>query len=122
MRRGWHQAIGISRPRVDVRPIDRQPDRPRADYKEWRTLVREANLRPARLHDARHTAATMLLVLKVPTRAVMNMMGWSQASMATRYQHLPAEVLTGIADQVGGLLWQVRKSGDDGPAGALVPV
>lgn len=45
--------------------------------------------------------ATMLLVLKVPTRAVMNVMGWSQVNMTSRYQHVPAEVLTGIADQVG---------------------
>jgi hypothetical protein len=83
------------------KPID-----PRADYAEWRDLLKEAKVRPARLHDARHTAATMLLVLKVLTRAVMNVMGWSQASMAGRYQHVPVEVLTGIAGQTGGLLWE----------------
>ncbi|MDP9815179.1 tyrosine-type recombinase/integrase [Spirilliplanes yamanashiensis] len=82
------------------KPLD-----PRADYEEWRELLKAAKVRPARLHDARHTAATMLLVLKVPTRAVMDVMGWSNASMAGRYQHVPAEVLTGIARQVGGLLW-----------------
>jgi len=54
------------------RPID-----PRDDYDEWRGLLTAASVRPARLHDARHTAATMLLVLKVPTRAVMDVMGWS---------------------------------------------
>ncbi|HEY9411437.1 MAG TPA: site-specific integrase [Jiangellaceae bacterium] len=90
------------------RPID-----PRVDYAEWRRLLKEAGVRPARLHDARHTAATMLLVLKVPTRAVMDVMGWSQASMATRYQHVPAEVLRGIADQMGGLLWAADS--DDEP-------
>ncbi|SQD97756.1 hypothetical protein FMEAI12_4280062 [Parafrankia sp. Ea1.12] len=88
-------------------------------------LLTDAKVRAARLHDARHTAATMLLVLKVPTRAVMDVMGWSQASMAKRYQHVPTEVLTGIADLVGGLLWQTmqqeRDDGDDGPAGALSP-
>ncbi len=35
----------------------------------------------------------------------MDVMGWSNASMAGRYQHVPAEVLNGIAGQVGGLLW-----------------
>ncbi len=40
-----------------------------------------ANVRKARLHDARHTAATILLVLNVPVRAVMEIMGWSEASM-----------------------------------------
>lgn len=38
-----------------------------------------ANVRKARLHDARHTAATILLVLNVPVRAVMEIMGWSEA-------------------------------------------
>lgn len=82
------------------RPVD-----PRADYDEWCAVLKAAGVRPARLHDARHTAATMLLVLKVPTRAVMDVMGWSQASMTTRYQHVPVEVLRGIADQMGSLLW-----------------
>jgi hypothetical protein len=36
------------------RPID-----PRRDYQEWRNLLTAASVRPARLHDARHTAATM---------------------------------------------------------------
>jgi hypothetical protein len=66
----------------------------------------------------------MLLVLKVPTRAVMDVMGWSQASMAKRYQHVPVEVLTGIAELVGGLLWQPSArpdEGDDGAAGVLAP-
>ena len=65
-----------------------------------------AGVRPARLHDARHTASTMLLVLKVPTRAVMDVMGWSQVSMTSRYQHVPTELLDNIAASVGRLLWQ----------------
>jgi hypothetical protein len=64
-----------------------------------------AHVRPARLHDARHTAATMLLVLKVPVRAVMDVMGWSEASMASRYMHVPDELKHEIAGQVAGLLW-----------------
>ncbi len=112
---------------IFAQPTGRPTD-PRADYEEWRDLLADAKVRAARLHDARHTAATMLLVLKVPTRAVMDVMGWSQASMAKRYQHVPTEVLTGIADLVGGLLWQApergpddRDDGDDGTAGVLAP-
>jgi integrase len=78
-----------------------------------------ASVRPARLHDARHTAATMLLVLKVPARAVMDVMGWSQASTATRYQHVPVEVLSNIAGHVGGLLRRTGGEGDDRAAGVL---
>ncbi len=60
------------------------------------------------------------------TRAVMDVMGWSQASMATRYQHVPIEVLNGIAKQVEGLLWDPPKPdddrGDDGSASVPVAV
>jgi hypothetical protein len=47
----------------------------------------------------------MLLVLKVPVRAVMDVMGWSEASMASRYMHVPDELKREIAGQVAGLLW-----------------
>ena len=90
------------------RPID-----PRADHESWKALLREANVRDARLHDARHTAATILLVLGVPTRAVMEVMGWSQMAMTTRYQHLAPGVVSGIADQVAGLLWEPNETTDD---------
>jgi integrase len=89
------------------RPIDR-----RADQRAWKALLQAAGVRNARLHDARHTAATMLLVLGVPTRAVMEVMGWSQMSMTTRYQHVTAELVAGIAQQVEGLVWRPEQ----GPA------
>jgi hypothetical protein len=38
-------------------------------------------VRETRLHDARHTAATVLLALEVPERTVMGVMGWSSTSM-----------------------------------------
>jgi len=47
----------------------------------------------------------MLMVLGVPARAVMEVMGWSQVSMTTRYQHMPSELVTRIAKQVEGHLW-----------------
>ncbi|GGM82226.1 site-specific integrase [Longimycelium tulufanense] len=82
------------------RPID-----PRADHREWKTLLEAAGVRDARLHDARHTAATMLLALGVPARAVMEIMGWSQLSMTQRYQHVTSDLVANIAEQVGDLFW-----------------
>lgn len=52
------------------------------------TYLGEAEVRDARLHDARHTAATVLLLLGVQDRAVMDFMGWSSASMKLRYMHV----------------------------------
>jgi hypothetical protein len=55
-----------------------------------------------------HTAATMLLVLKVPLPAIMEVMGWGEASVANRYVHVPDEVILGIAGQAEQLLWAVK--------------
>jgi integrase len=35
----------------------------------------------------------------------MAIMGWSSAEMAARYQHVLDGIRKGVADQVGGLLW-----------------
>ena len=54
-----------------------QPIIPNTDYHRWKALLKSAGVRGARLHDARHTAATVLLVLGVPERTVIGIMGWS---------------------------------------------
>jgi integrase len=102
------------------------PTHIRVDHDTWKALLKRAGVRDARLHDARHTAATMLLVLGVPQRAVMDVMGWSEASMAGRYQHVTSEITAAIADKVGGLYWgstpDEGQEDDDGSAGVLAAV
>jgi integrase len=83
------------------RPID-----PRRDWEEWKELIVEAGVRDARLHDARHAAATVLAVLNVNQRVTMGLMGWSDASMPQRYQHMIGAVQRNVADQIEGLLWK----------------
>ncbi|MYT19987.1 tyrosine-type recombinase/integrase [Streptomyces sp. SID7760] len=78
----------------------------RRDWAEWKALLVEAHVRDGRLHDARHTAATVLLILGVPERAVMGLMGWSTTAMAARYQHMVDAVRTDVARQVDGLIWK----------------
>lgn len=97
------------------------PVHPRVDHDAWKALLKAAKVRDARLHDARHTAATMLLLLGVPTRAVMDVMGWSEASMARKYQHITDELLSGIADQVGGHYWPDANNDEDGDGPDPVP-
>jgi integrase len=83
-----------------------QPVNPSTDYHEWKRLLRAAGVREARLHDARHTAATVLLVLGVPERAVMSVMGWADTGMAKRYQHVTGQVRRDVAEQLDCLLWR----------------
>jgi integrase len=95
-----------------------RPVHPTEDHRAWKALLRKANVRDARLHDARHTAATILLVLKVPLIAVMELMGWSDAAMAKRYMHVTDEMVATVAEQVGVHMWADPDADDDddGPA------
>lgn len=92
-------------PRGD--PID-----PRRDLDEWKGLLRDAGVRESRLHDARHTAATFLLLQGVDARVVMDLMGWSTVSMLKRYQHVLDTLRRDAATRMGGLLYG---SPDDPP-------
>ena len=99
------------------------PINPSTDYHAWKRLLAKAGVAERRLHAARHTAATVLLLLGVPERTVMSVMGWSSTAMAARYQHVVDEVRRGVADQVGGLLWSPPLSGapNEGTAGQERP-
>lgn len=85
-----------------------EPLNPNTDYHKWKDLLKAAKVRDGRLHDARHTAATVLLILGVPDAIVDAIMGWEpgkSARMRRRYQHLTGRVLQDTAGKVGGLLW-----------------
>jgi integrase len=82
-----------------------EPVNPSTDYHQWKRLLADTGVRDGRLHDARHTAATVLLVLGVPERAVMGLMGWSTTAMAARYQHVTDAMRGEVARRVGGLIW-----------------
>lgn len=71
----------------------------------WKALLKAAKVRDARLLDARHTAATLLLAQGVDQRVVMEILGHSQISMTTRYTHVLTEVMTDAADRIGQALW-----------------
>ncbi|GAA1963951.1 tyrosine-type recombinase/integrase [Kitasatospora viridis] len=82
-----------------------EPLNPSTDYHHWKRLLREAGIRDGRLHDARHTASTVLLLLGVPERIVMAIMGWSSTSMAQRYQHVTEPMLNDVGKKIGEALW-----------------
>lgn len=83
---------------IFVDPLGRKLNA-RTDGFHWKRLLADAGVRDARLHDARHTAATVLLELGINHRATMGVMGWSSASMAQRYQHVTDAVRRSIAER-----------------------
>jgi integrase len=88
-------------------PPNGPPIDPQRDWTEWKVLLREAGVRDARLHDARHTAATLLLTQGVAVRVAMAILGHS-SSQLTRdtYQHVVPELARDAMDLVGSALWR----------------
>lgn len=79
----------------DGRPID-----PSVDAGRWRALLAEAGVPHYRLHDARHSAATMMVIQGVDLRSAMSILGHSQMSVTMRYQHVVDRVKREAADKL----------------------
>ncbi len=95
------QEHGLLFAQVNGRPID-----PGSDWKSWKALLALASVRDARLHDARHTAATLLLQQGVPARVAMQILGHSQISLTLgTYSHVVPELAQEAADRIDRVLW-----------------
>jgi integrase len=82
------------------------PVHPRNDYRSFREIIRQAGLRTIRLHDLRHTAASVLLAQGVPARVVMEILGHSQISVTLNtYAHVAPDIARNAADRIEGALW-----------------
>jgi len=96
----WEEQ-GLMFTQPNGRPID-----PRADNRAWKSLRARAGVRQARLHDARHTAATVMLTMGVPPRVVMQLLGHSQISLTLgTYSHVAPELADDAARRIGEALW-----------------
>ncbi|WP_239335778.1 site-specific integrase, partial [Frankia sp. CiP3] len=97
----WDNEHGLVFTRTDGHPID-----PAADWREWKTLAKAAGVAAARLHDARHTAASLLLAQGVPARVAMEILGHSQIGLTLgTYSHVAPELRTDAAARMGEALW-----------------
>lgn len=90
----WHD-LGFVFAREDGRPID-----PKFDWMDWKALLSELDIPDAKLHDARHTAGTMLLLMGVPLRTTMEILGHSRITVTQRYQHVVDEMHHDAAEKM----------------------
>ena len=82
------------------------PIHPRNDYRSFRRLIEKAELRQVRLHDLRHTAASLLLAQGVAARVVMEILGHSQISITLNtYTHVDPELNRVATDRMESTLW-----------------
>lgn len=95
----WND-LGLAFAQPNGKPIDQG-----RDNKRWLALLERAEVPRVRLHDARHSAATVALLGGASTRAVMDMLGHSQISVTMRYQHVVDEMKRDTATKISDALW-----------------
>lgn len=86
---------------VNGRPLDK-----RSDWEAWKALLKHAAVREVRLHDGRHTAATLLLSEGVHPRVVMELLGHAQMRTTTdTYSHVMPALAKEAAAKMDAALW-----------------
>ena len=94
----WHD-LNLAFCQQDGRPID-----PRRDWADWKGLLTAAGVRDARVHDGRHTAATLLIEMGVHVRIVMEILGHSDIRVTQRYTHMASPMAGEAAERMGQAL------------------
>ena len=73
-------------------------------YAVWHLIRDAAELPDVRIHDLRHTYASLLINRGVSLYEVQTLLGHSSAQMTQRYAHLQPDLLHQRADIVGGIV------------------
>ena len=85
-----------------------KPPHPEMVTRWWGEAVARAGARPIRLHDARHTAATLQLRAGVPVKVVTQRLGHADVAVTMRvYQHVTAQDDRDAAEALGRALGDV---------------
>lgn len=87
-----------------VLPLDGSPIDPSRDSAAWHELLRRAGVQRVRLHDARHTTASLLQKAGVPEAVIMQILGHSAFVTSMGYMDFDDEQLDaamlGLAQQL----------------------
>ena len=87
--------------------------RPRADLKKpWDAICKAAGLDGVRLHDLRHSFASIGVGGALGLPIIGKLLGHSQASTTQRYAHLDADPLKRAVEIIGSKLAAAMKVGD----------
>jgi integrase len=98
-------------------------DKPRADLnRPWRAIVKRANLNGLRIHDLRHTHASVGAGLGLGLPIIGKLLGHTQASTTARYAHLDADPLRRASEHIGSRLAAAMGELKSRPGGEVIPM
>jgi integrase len=80
--------------------------------KPWRRIRRRAGLEDLRLHDLRHTYASIAAGLGEGLPIIGRLLGHTQPATTARYAHLAADPLKAANERVGGALAGMMNNGE----------
>jgi integrase len=76
----------------------------KTDYRQWHRALAHAGLPIKRLHDARHTAATLLFDQGIDIEVIRRFMGHSSVLLTSRtYVHHSARQMQGVANAIDAM-------------------
>jgi site-specific recombinase XerD len=81
-------------------PIERTED-----WRSWKNILRQAGVRDARVHDARHPAATLLIAQGVHIRVVQEIFGHTRVTTTERYTHVGTLQMKDASERMSEALW-----------------
>ena len=94
-----------TRPRPGVHDPAGGPIERTEDWKQWKSILKQAGVRDARVHDARHTAATLLIEQGVNIRVVQEILGHTRVTTTERYTHVATLQMRDARDRMDEALW-----------------
>jgi integrase len=101
--------------------VGSQPDKPRSDLKRpWRRIIAHAGLHGLRLHDLRHSFASMGAASGMGLPIVGKLLGHASPSTTARYAHLADDPLRRASDSIAGSIAAAMGVADE--ASNVVPL
>ena len=83
---------------------DGTPRSPQIDYAQWQGALKLCGISPRRLHDARHTAATLMYSQSIGIETISRALGHSSSAITSRlYVHSAEEPLRNAAETLNQL-------------------
>jgi integrase len=111
------------RERLIFTTVSGRPIEPRNIGRSFERIVRKAGLRPIRLHDLRHTTASLLKRLGVSPRDAMAILGHSNVSVTLGiYTHVDEDSRREALDRLDQVLRMEPRAAPDRPTDAPVAV